>query len=100
MNLSVNDKLMLRRFFAGRPVKKVYVFGSYARNEADIESDIDLLVELDYSKHIGMKFFSYQEELENLLHKKVDVVTEDGVSRHIKPYIDRDKILIYERSPE
>jgi hypothetical protein len=100
MNLSVNDKLMLQRFFARRPVKRAYIFGSYARNEADIKSDIDLLVELDYSKHIGMKFFSYQEELENLLHKKVDIVTDDGVSRHIKPYIDRDKILIYERSPK
>ncbi len=100
MNLSIADKLMLQRFFAGRPVKRAYVFGSYARNEADKESDIDLLVELDYSKHIGMKFFSYREELENLLHKKVDIVTDDGISRHIKPHIDKDKILIYERSPE
>jgi predicted nucleotidyltransferase len=100
MNLSVNGKLMLQRFFADRPVKKAYVFGSYARNEAGKESDIDLLVELDYSAHIGMKFFSYEEELENLLHKKVDIVTDDGVSPHIKPRIDKEKILIYERNSE
>ncbi len=84
--------------FAGKPVKKAYLFGSYARNTAVKEgvSDIDILLELDYSKPIGMKFFSFQRELENLLHNKVDVVTHDGLSKYVLPYIEKDKILIYE----
>ena len=89
---------MLQHFFAGIPVKKAYVFGSYARNEADAKSDIDLLVELDYSKPIGMKFFTYRAELEDLLKTKVDLVTTDGLSRHVRPFVDKDKILIYERA--
>jgi predicted nucleotidyltransferase len=97
MNLSVADKLLLQQYFAGIPVKKAYLFGSVARNEATQESDIDILVELDHSKPIGMKFFIYQSDLEELLHKKVDLVTTEGLSHHVKPFIDKDKILIYER---
>jgi predicted nucleotidyltransferase len=97
MNLSATEKQVLQQYFAGIPVKRAYLFGSMARNEARPESDIDILVELDHSKPIGMKFFLYQSDLEELLHKKIDLVTTEGLSRHIKPFIDKDKILIYER---
>jgi predicted nucleotidyltransferase len=97
MNLSATEKQMLQQYFTGIPVKKAYLFGSMARDEAGPESDIDILVELDHSKPIGMKFFLYQSDLEELLHKKIDLVTVEGLSRHVKPFIDKDKILIYER---
>lgn len=98
MKLSASEKQLLKQYFAGVPVKKAYLFGSLARNEADTESDVDILVELDHSRPIGMKFFSYQSDLEELLHKKVDLVTMEGLSRHVKPFIEKDKILIYERT--
>jgi uncharacterized protein len=98
MNLSAHNKLMLQQFFAVKPVKKAYLFGSYARNEADKNSDIDLLVELDHSEPIGMRFFAYQIELEKLLNMKVDLVSNEGLSKYIKPIIDKEKILIYERT--
>lgn len=98
MKLSAGDKLLLQQFFIGRPIKKAYLFGSYARNEATKDSDLDILVELDHTQPIGMKFFTYQSELEDILHKKVDLVSDEGLSRHVKPFIDQDKILIYERS--
>ena len=68
------------------------------RNEADSASDIDILVELDHSRPIGMTFFTYKEELEQLLQTKVDLVTSGGLSGYIKPYVDREKVLIYERA--
>ncbi|MEI9809331.1 MAG: nucleotidyltransferase domain-containing protein [Bacteroidota bacterium] len=83
-------------FFAGKPVKRAYLFGSCARNEADKDSDIDLLVELDYSKHIGLGFVQMLLDLEKMLHRKVDLVSTDGLSKYVKPYVDKDKILIYE----
>ena len=98
MKLSAGDKLLLQQFFIGRPIKKAYLFGSYARNEATKDSDLDILVELDHTQPIGMKFFTYQFELEDILHRKVDLVSDEGLSRHVKPFIDHDKILIYERS--
>jgi predicted nucleotidyltransferase len=98
MNLSNSDKLILQQYFAGKPVKKAYLFGSMARNEAGKNSDLDILVELDHSKPIGMKFFLYHQELEELLKVKVDLVSMEGLSKYINPIIDMDKILIYERA--
>ena len=97
MALSLHDTTLLQKYFADKPVKRAFLFGSYARNTAiKGTSDIDILLELDYSKPIGMKFFSFQRELEDLLHNKVDVVTSDGISKYVLPYIEKDKILIYE----
>jgi predicted nucleotidyltransferase len=99
--LSEQETTILQKYFADRPVKRAYLFGSYARDtQVRGTSDIDILLELDYSKPIGMKFFSYQRELEDLLQHKVDVVTSDGISKYVFPYIENDKILIYEAIPE
>lgn len=97
MKLTKQHFEKIRLFLSGLPVKKAYLFGSYSRNEADKNSDVDILVELDHSKPIGMKFFTYQDGLENILHKKVDLVSDEGISKYIKPFIDKDKVLIYER---
>lgn len=98
MQLSANEKKLLQSYFLNRPIRRAYVFGSYARRAAARKrSDIDILVELDYSQAIGMKFFGYQLELEQLLKKKVDLVSSEGLSKHVRPFIDQDKILIYEK---
>ena len=52
MKLSKGDKRLLQQFFTGRPVKKAYLFGSYARNEATNDSDLDILVELEPVFHV------------------------------------------------
>lgn len=97
MKLSSNHIQTIRRFFASRPVKKAYLFGSYSRNEADKNSDVDILVELEHSSPIGLQFFTYGDELQNLLKRKVDIVSYEGLSKYVKPFIDKDKVLIYER---
>lgn len=97
MNLSTANTKLLRQFFLDKPVKRAYLFGSSARNEAVAGSDIDILVELDHSEPIGMKFFLYQMELEELLKTKVDMISAEGLSKYVKPFVDKDKILIYER---
>lgn len=83
--------------FSTAPVNRAFVFGSYARTEENKESDIDILVELDYSKHIGLGFIKLKQDLEEALHKNVDLVSAEGVSPHILPFINKDKKLIYER---
>lgn len=97
MNLSPQHISSINSFFSSIPVKRAYLFGSYSRNEANESSDIDILVELDHSTPIGMKFFFYKDELERILKKKVDLVSYEGLSKYVKPYIDKDKVLIYER---
>ena len=99
MHLSATDKQKIQNFFARKPVKKAYLFGSYSRQAALEEtSDIDILVEMDYSKHIGLGFIQMILDLEKMLNAKVDLVTTDGLSKYIKPFVEKDKILIYERA--
>lgn len=98
MHLSETYRIKLNDYFSDKPVIKAYLFGSYARNEAKSESDLDILVKLDYTEPIGMKFFGFQADLEDLLNIKVDLLTTDGLWKYVKPFIDRDKILIYERA--
>jgi predicted nucleotidyltransferase len=72
------------------------LFGSAARGEQTPESDIDILVELDYEQGADyFRFLDMQEQLSQLLHKTVDLVSANGLSPFIKPYIDREKLLIY-----
>jgi predicted nucleotidyltransferase len=97
MQLSVNEIEQIKAYFSGQPVVKAYVFGSYSRNEADADSDVDILVDLDYSQHIGLGFVQMKFDLEDKLQKKVDLVSSEGLSRHIKPFIEKDKQLVYER---
>jgi|SRR6185503_1121015 len=97
MKLSQHQVKAIGHFFSDLPVKKAYLFGSYSRDEADEESDIDLLVELDHSTPIGMQFFGYGDRLQQLLNKKVDIVSDAGLSKYIKPFVDKEKFLIYER---
>ena len=97
MYLSKQKLKTLTTYFQDKPVLKAYLFGSYARGEADRKSDIDILVELDYNQRIGLAFFGWHIELEELLKKKVDLLTSDGLSPYVKPYIETDKVLIYER---
>ncbi|MHB8581103.1 MAG: nucleotidyltransferase family protein [Ignavibacteriaceae bacterium] len=92
-----NIKKQIKNFFSSKPVLRAYLFGSEARNESEINSDIDILVELDYSKPIGLEFVKMQLELEELLNKKVDLLSSRGISKYIQPYINKDKILIYEK---
>jgi len=85
------------KYFAEKPVKRVWLFGSYARGEADENSDVDVLVDIEKGAKVGLRYFIWHEELANLLKKKVDVVSHGWENKHIKPYIDRDKTIIYEK---
>jgi predicted nucleotidyltransferase len=80
-----------------KPVKRAFLFGSAARSEENEKSDVDILVELDYSQPIGLSFLRMKLELEDLLNRKVDLLTFNSVSKYIQPYIDAEKILIYEK---
>ena len=98
MKLKKEEIQTIKNFFKNKPVIKVYIFGSYARSEAKDGSDLDLLLELDYSEHIGLEFIGMQLDLQKILNKKVDFVSAKGVSKYILPYINKDKQLIYERT--
>ena len=97
MKLDASQIETIKNYLKTRPVLKAYLFGSYVRDEADDQSDIDILVDLDYSQRIGLQFIQMKIDLEKLLNTKVDLVSSNGLSQYIKPRIDEEKQLIYKR---
>lgn len=72
------------------------VFGSVARGEDRQESDIDILVRL--GRPMGMiGFMRLVESLEQCLHKKVELVTEQSLNKYVRPYVLPTLKTIYEK---
>ena len=76
--------------------RHVSLFGSYARGEADAQSDVDLL--LDKGAVRGMRVLDFQDELARRLGRNVDVVTTAGASERFLAKIRQDEMTLYETS--
>lgn len=69
------------------------IFGSFARDEDQAESDIDILVEF-YPGATLLNLAGLGDFLEENLHHKVDLVSERAIRKEIEPYIHQDLIRI------
>lgn len=87
---------LLSDLFKNQPVRRAYLFGSFARGENNSDSDLDILVELEPGTGL-FKFISIQHQLQLALKMQIDLVSANGLSPKIKPFIDSEKILIYEK---
>jgi len=94
--MSDNYRNIIHENLRNKPVLKAYLFGSFSRKSEEKESDIDILVELEDQVDL-YQFISMKLDLENLLNREVDLISQNGLSPRIKPYIDKEKILIYEK---
>lgn len=75
-------------------VTTLTLFGSYAREEATKESDIDLLFTIDDPEFDLFRYMELKTYLEKELGKPVDLVQEHTVKPHYRPYIEKSKIEI------
>lgn len=86
----------LSSYFASQPISKAWLFGSRSRGDYREDSDYDILVSFD--KTIGLfKYASIISDLENLLKKGVDLVSETSLLPWVRENVEKEKILIYER---
>jgi len=76
-----------RQFLIGFGVKEIGLFGSFLTNNANIDSDIDLLVDINKEHKTFKNFMSLNYFLEQLLNRKVDLVTKQSLSPYIGPHI-------------
>lgn len=93
MNSILNDN-KLKDICKQSGIAYLGLFGSYARDEQRSSSDIDLLVRFD--RPVGyFKLVQIQEDIKTLLNKDVDLVTENALSKYIKPHVYKDLKTIY-----
>lgn len=91
----------LSHYFASQPIEKAWIFGSYARSEANRRSDIDILVNFSSdSKVTLMKYVHIINDLQKLTGKRVDLVEEGQLKPFAVSSAETDKILIYERKAQ
>ncbi|MCE7073559.1 nucleotidyltransferase family protein [Dyadobacter sp. CY327] len=91
---TVLDRLNKSRgyFFSKYPIKSMALFGSYARNDANDGSDVDILVE--FSSPVGFEFIDLAIELEDMLQTKVDLVSKKGLKAPLLPFIEKNLIYV------
>lgn len=73
-------------------IKRLGIFGSYARGEEVEASDLDILVEL--SGPIGLDFVALGDELENLLGIKIDLLSAGSIKNSLRKSIYEDIIYV------
>ncbi len=84
----------IKTYLADKPVNRAYLFGSYVRGEAKTGSDVAILVESDYTQPVGLVFVQMKLELEELLHKEVDV---EIPGRMVRNFHEKAKIYAKEK---
>ena len=86
-------------YFKTQPVLKAWLFGSFARGEETLLSDVDLLVQYDDKARISLlKHCAIMNDLEELLDRPVDLIEDGTLLPFAVESANRDKKLIYERT--
>jgi len=88
----------IKEYLKNKPVEKAWIFGSFGRNEESYDSDIDLLVEFIQPNRIDLfEYIGIRQDLEDLTGRQIDLVETGQEIPKIKPFIHKEKQLIYER---
>lgn len=93
MRLASNEKEKIIEICRRNDISFCALFGSFARGEATSDSDIDLLVR--FSKPKGYDWLDAAIEIEETLGKKVDLITESALSKHVREYVYKDLLVLY-----
>ena len=76
-------------------VDRVYVFGSYARGEANEKSDVDMRIDADRLRAFDL--CGLMARLEMALNTSVDVIPTDSMSKEFLDSIRNEEVMVYER---
>ncbi len=75
-------------------VKKIEIFGSYARGEAGSESDLDIIVEFEEKKSL-LELIAIEQQLEDELKIPVDLLTPSSISPYLREKIEKESKVIF-----
>ncbi|OGO38943.1 MAG: nucleotidyltransferase [Chloroflexi bacterium RBG_16_57_8] len=89
-------KRKLAAFCRRNHIRRLSLFGSVLREDFRPDSDVDVLVEFDPGKTPGFAFFGIQEELSNMLGRKVDLNTLGDLSPYFRDRVAREATTLYD----
>ena len=76
-------------------IRRLALFGSVLHGEASAESDVDVLVEFEPGVRVGLRFFDIQEELSDIIGRKVDLNTPNFLSRYFRDQVLKEAEDLY-----
>lgn len=82
-------------FCRRRHIRKLALFGSVLRDDFRPDSDVDVLVEFDPAHVPGLSFFAMQDELGELLDRRVDLNTFGDISHVFRERVVREAEVVY-----
>ena len=85
----------IRKFCRENHVRRLAVFGSALRDDFRPESDLDILVEFTPGHTPGLRFFGVEEELSQLLGRRVDLNTSASLSPYFREEVLKEARDIY-----
>lgn len=88
------EKEIIKKICEENDIKYLGLFGSYARNEANKKSDIDLLVSFIKSKGF-FELVRIENKFSEAFNQKVDLVTKNALNSYIRPYVNKDLKTLY-----
>lgn len=93
-SIQVSDEA-IAAFCKTHGIQRLALFGSVIRDDFRPESDIDVLVEFNDQKQIGLSFIRIQDELSELLGRSVDLHTPQSISRYFRDEVLKEAKAVY-----
>lgn len=79
-----------------RGVTALYLYGSFARDEATEQSDVDLFADVDYGRFGFVPFMDLRDELASWVGRKVDFTTRDGLHRDLRDRVAKSAVKVFD----
>lgn len=92
------DHKQIAEFCRRHHIRKLALFGSVLREDFRPDSDVDVLVEFEPEQRVGLAFFSMQDELSDLLGRKVDLHTPNFLSRYFRDEVLAEAEVLYAKA--
>ena len=77
-------------------IRRLSFFGSVLRDDFTPESDVDVLVEFEPGTRLGLRFFTLEQELSELLAHKVDLNTPGFLSKYFRDQVLSEAEILYD----
>lgn len=94
--VSPKQREEVEEFCRRNGIRRLALFGSVLRQDFTSDSDIDVLVEFEKGKSVGLRFFEMERELSEILGRKVDLNTPGFLSPYFREEVLRNAEVLYD----